>query len=273
MERQGIRLIKAPAPDVFYYGCNMVDPVVGKNKPLRQAMSMAFDREKFIKVYLNGRGKPAIGPIPPGFPTYDEHKMNPYTKLDLDAARAKIKEAEAVQGGPIPELTLLMPGTDTAVRQQAEFFVGCMEQIGLKFKIEYRNWARFQAMVDAKQAQVYALGWVADYPDEQTFLQLFYGKNVGPNGINSSNYKDAAFDVLYEKAMVMNPGPERDGLYRKMSDIVMEDCPWLMTFYPVSFSLNYDWLENVKVSEYSHCNRMYQALDAAKRTAWLKHHH
>jgi ABC-type transport system substrate-binding protein len=272
MFKDGVVLTKLPAPEIFYYGCNMDDPVVGKNKPLRQAMSMAYDRKAFIEIYENGRGLPAIGPIPPGFATFDAKRVNPYTYFNLEAARGKLKEAETIQGGPIPELTLLMPGTDTAIRQDAEFFASNMQQIGLKIKIEYRNWARFQAMVDAKQAQIYALGWVADYPDEQTFLQLFYGKNVGNNGINSANYKNPAFDALYEKASVMNPSPERNQLYQQMSDIVMEDCPWLMMSYPVAFTLHYDWLGNVKVSEYSRNNRMYQTLDSAQRTAWLKHH-
>ncbi len=220
---------------------------------------------------LNGRGENAIGPIPPGFPTYDEKKLNPYTQFNLEGAKAKLKEAKVIQGGEIPELTLLMPGTDTGVRQMAEFFVSNMEKIGLKMKIEYRNWARFQEMVDSKQAQVYSLGWVADYPDEQTFLQLFYGKNVGTNGINSANYQNPEFDVLYEKAMVMNPGPELNELYRKMEAIVMEDNPWLLGYYGVGFTLYYDWVDNLKISEYSHGNRMNQVLDSSKRAARIAH--
>ncbi len=55
----------------------MSDPVVGKNKPLRQAMSLAFDRRTFIDKFLNGRGVPAIGPIPSGFPTYDPDARQP----------------------------------------------------------------------------------------------------------------------------------------------------------------------------------------------------
>ncbi len=141
MVKEGIELIKAPEADVWYYGFNMSDPLVGKNKALRQAMSMAFDRESYIKVYLNGRGQPAIGPIPPGFPTYDANQVNPYTRFDLAAAKAKLKEAERFQGGPIPPMTLLMPGTDTSVRQIAENFVSEMEALGLTMKIEYSNWA------------------------------------------------------------------------------------------------------------------------------------
>jgi len=271
MQKDGIELIKGPGPELFYYGCNMSDPVVGKNKPLRQALSLAFDRDTYIKIYLNGRGNPATGPIPPGFPTYDPADVSPYARFDLAAARAKLAEAEKIAGSPIPELTLLMPASDTGARQVAEFFASQMAQIGLKVKPEYCTWARFQEKVDSKQAQIYTLGWVADYPDEQTFLQLFYGKNAGPNGINSSDYQNPEYDTLYEQAMVMEPGPARDQLYKRMARLVNEDCPWILSDFPVGFSLHYRWLKNIKLMDYGHGLRMYLELDSAMRARWHAH--
>jgi oligopeptide transport system substrate-binding protein len=264
MEAKGIRLQKEPSPGVYYYGFNMADPVVGKNKPLRQAMSMAFDREEFIELFLNGRGQPAIGPIPPGFPTYDAKLVNPYTRFDVDGARKKLAEAERVHGGPIPPLQLLMAGTDTSARQMAEYMKKQMDRIGIRVNVEYRTWARFQEMIDQKQAQFYSLGWVADYPDEQTFLQLFWSKNGAP-GPNSANYSNPEYDQLYERGMVMNPGPERDEVYRKMQRMVMEDVPWLLTFYPVSYTLYYDWVRHLVSNEYAHGMRKFLGLAVDER--------
>ena len=272
MRKDGVKLIKAPLAEVWYYGFNMMDPVVGKNKALRQAMSMAFDRDTYIHVYLNDRGEKAIGPIPPGFPTYDAKKVNVNSQYNLEAAKAKLKEAEKFQGGPIPELTLLMPGTDTTapadggiLREQhgndrAEKNEDRLPQLG-----SLPGNDRFQTRAGLRVGVGLPIT-----PDEQTFLQLFYGKNVGTNGINSSNYQNPAFDALYEKARVMNPGPELNGLYKQMEDIVMDDAPWLITNYGITFTLYYDWLENLKLSEYSHCNRMYQSLDSAKREERIK---
>ena len=120
------------------------------------------------------------GITPPGFPTYDEKRVNPYAEYDLDAAREKMKEAVKAHGGPIPDITLLMPGSDTTSRQMGELMQQMMRQIGIKLRVDYVTWARFQEMVDSKQAQFFALGWQADYPDEQTFFQLLYGKNAAP---------------------------------------------------------------------------------------------
>ncbi len=270
MKAKGIELTKEPSPAVFYYGFNMKDPVLGKNKPLRQAMSMSFNREDYINLFLNGRGEPANGPIPPGFSTYTP-TPNPYTQFNLEGARTKLAEAVKINGGPIPPITLLMPGTDTTFRQMGEFMKRQMDQIGVQIVVDYTTWARFQEMIDNKQAQFYALGWVADYPDEQTFLQLFYSKNETP-GPNSANYSNPEFDKLYEQAVVMNPSPERDALYRRMQQIVREDMPWMYTFYPVSYTLYYDWVHNLSNNEYAHGLRKFDVLDVQARQRWFKRH-
>lgn len=270
MQARGIILQKSPEAAVYYMGFNMQDKVLGRNKPLRQAMSMAFDRKLYIDLFRNGRGQPAKGPIPPGFPTYDPNLVSPYTVFDLDAARAKIKEAEKIQGGPIPTITFLVPDTGTYGRQTSEFVTKQMSQIGVNIRTEFTTWARFQEMVDNKQAQFYALGWVADYPDEQTFLQLFWSKNESP-GPNSANYKNPAYDALYEKARVMQPGPERDKLYHEMQEIIAEDTPWMLTFYPVAYTLYYDWVENFGDNEYAHGVRKYYKLNEALRAERLSY--
>jgi ABC-type transport system substrate-binding protein len=271
MEAKGIRLRREPMPAIYYFGFNMKDPVLGKNKPLRQAMSMAFDRQQYIELFLNGRGQPASGPIPPGFPTYDSKLVNPYTEFNLAGAKEKLVEAVKINGGPIPTIELLLPGTDTTFRQMGEFMKKQMAQIGIDIRVNYTTWARFQEMIDGKQAQFYALGWVADYPDEQTFLQLFWSKNETP-GPNSANYVNPEFDKLYEQAMVMNPGPERDALYRKMQQIVMEDTPWMYNFYPVSYRLYYDWVQNTSNNEYAHGMTKFLVLDEKLRQERLSGH-
>ncbi len=271
MEAAGIRLLKTPMPAVQYIGINMRDPVMGKNLPLRQAISMAFDRKKYVQVYLNGRGRPAIGPIPPEFETFDPDAINPNTVFDPRAARQKVKEAEAINGGPIPVLSLLLPGTDTRYRQMADFMVSQIASIGLTIRPEHRTWARFQEMIDAREAQMYALGWQADYPDEQTFLQLFYSKNAVERGVNATGYSNAEFDALYERAIQLPPTPERKVLYEHMESIVVRDCPWILTHYPTAYTLYYEWVKNFQINTYAHGLRAYQSLDESAHRDRFKH--
>src|SRR5205814_9554450 len=123
--------------------------------------------------------------------------------------------------------------TDTEARQRAEYFVSEMRQIGLDIKVEYNTWARFQELVDARETQLFDLGWLADYPDEQTYLMLFYGKFAPVGGVNSCGYVNPNYDKLYEKAAVMPRTPQRDELYRQMIAIINEDCYWIHDYCPV----------------------------------------
>jgi ABC-type transport system substrate-binding protein len=271
MEKKGIHLLKSIDPTVFFFGFNMSDPVVGRNKPLRQAMSMALDRKQYIDLLMNGRGIPSKGPIPPEFPTYDENEVNPYTEFNLGAARAKVKEAEKINGGPLPEIKFLLGDTGTTARQQGELLALQMSRAGITLKPEYRTWARFLDMVDSRQAQFFGLGWQADYPDEQTFLQLFYSRNASP-GPNSTNYSNPKYDALYEKAAVLQPGPQRTALYKQMIAIVQEDCPVIFNCARVNFTLYYDWVENIVPTEYRHGNTAFRVLDYEKRLKYQRGH-
>jgi ABC-type transport system substrate-binding protein len=267
---KGVVLQKVDFPETSYIGFNMGDPVLGKNKPLRQAMSLAFDRKHFIDTFLNGRGTPAIGIIPPGFPTYDPKRVNPYTQFDLDRAKQLMVEAEKINGGPIPPLTLLLRGTDTTSRQTGEFDVSMMKKIGVTLVPVYRDFARWQDMVDHRQTQLFDGGWDADYPDEQDFLQLLYGKNSEPGGLNSAVYVNPEFDALYDKAAVLNDSPERNALYLQMQKMVEEDCPWIILDYEKVYTLSYDWLGNRRsMSGYGHGYTQFVTLDQALRARRL----
>jgi len=269
MKEKGISLIKVEDPSIFYYGFNMNDPVVGENKKLRQAMSMAFDRETYIDTFLNGRGSIPVGPIPPMIPGYRPEKENPYTRYDLDAARKLLAEAAKINGGPIPTLKLALPGNDTTARQMGEFFRIQMQRLGLEVEVDYMTWPKFQDATKTRSHQLFALGWVADYPDAQNFLLLFYGPNGAP-GPNSCNYMNPEFDAFYEKAVALPDLEDRLPLYNRMEDIVIEDCPWLLSTYRVVYALYYDWLENYYPNDFIYGTARFQKVDMELRERMLR---
>lgn len=269
MKEKGINLIKVEDPSIFYYGFNMNDPVVGKNKKLRQAMSMAFDRETYIDTFLNGRGSIPVGPIPPMIPGYRPEKKNPYTRYDLDEARNLFSDAEKINGGPIPTLKLAIPGNDTTARQMGEFFRIQMQRLGLEVEVDYMTWPKFQDATKTRSHQLFALGWVADYPDAQNFLLLFYGPNRAP-GPNSCNYSNPEFDALYEKAVALPDPEDRLPLYHRMEDIVIEDCPWLLSTYRVVYALYYDWLENYYPNDFIYGTVRFQEVNMEMREKLLR---
>lgn len=272
LEARKIRLFKAPTLDTFYIGFNMEDPVVGKNRKLRQALSCAFDTGEWVK-FWNDRVIRATGPIPPGVAGHNE-KPSPYG-FDLEKAKRLLAEAGYRDGkdpatGRRLELTLdLGSANDAEARQSVELFVSFMDRIGVKINASYNNWPTFLEKLEKRQVQMFSLGWVADYPDAENFLQLFYGANVSP-GPNHSNYANPDFDRLYEKIRVMPDSPERTEIYRKMADIIIEDCPWLFEHHPLSYGLHHHWVENYKPHDFPYGMVKYRKINAEARRAWKR---
>jgi ABC-type transport system substrate-binding protein len=245
---RGIRLTTGPGMTIGYIGFNMDDPVVGRNLRLRQAMSCAFNGDDWIKLN-NYRIARANGPVPLGMPGRSEKpNLHPF---DLDRARRLLAEAGYPDGkdpatGRRLELTLEVGSADSLeARQSAELFASFMDRIGVVVTPSYNNWPAFLDKLDRRQVQLYTLSWIADYPDADNFLQLFYGGNCSP-GPNHSNYVNPAYEALYEKARDLSDGPERAALYLRMSEIVMEDCPWIFASDPLTFILHQPAVKNYK---------------------------
>ncbi|MHC4601099.1 MAG: ABC transporter substrate-binding protein, partial [Planctomycetota bacterium] len=118
--------------------------------------------------------------------------------------------------------------------------------------------------VKKKKAQIFGMAWLGDYPDAENFLQLFYSKNASP-GANGANYNNPAFDALYEKARVMQPGPERTALYKEAAEIVVDDVPWIFRDHRKSFVLQQGWLKNYKPHDIASGIQKYYRVDVEAR--------
>jgi len=269
---RGIRLVKSGYPAVYWLAFNMKDRVVGSSKSLRQALSLSFDVEKYIEAIFNGRGVRAVNTLPRDFKGHTEAGPSPYARFDLDLAREKIAEAKkelaAVgvikPGEDIPVLTLDMPGTEESFRRVGEFAQGQFAPIGIRLKIEMNDWPTLQEKVHNKQTQMYAMGWHADYPDAENFLQLYYSPNI-ERGTNNTNYENPRFDKLFEKAGVIPDEAKRIPLYVEMVRMLNEDCPVLLLSEPVSFTLLYGWVSNFKPHPIAYGLGKYTRIDTALR--------
>lgn len=264
---RGIRMYASPVMETYYIGFNMDDPVVGPNKRLRQALTCAFNSETYIRFY-NYRVIRALGPIPPGVAGF-ENQQSPYP-FDLERSRKLLAEAGYPEGkdpktGRRLKLAIdLGNANDPEVRAAVELFADFMGKIGVVIEPIYNNWPTFLGRMERRQTQLFRLAWVADYPDAENFLQLFYGPNSSP-GPNHCNYVNKEFDALYEKARVMPDSAERTALYRQMAAIVVEDCPWLFEQHPLSYALTQAWLKNYKPHDFPYGMGKYYGIDPAAR--------
>lgn len=251
MTARGIEMSSAPALDTAYLGFNIEDPVVGTNRCLRQAMMAAFDRERWVK-FQNGRVTPATGPIPPAMRVSESNES--LFPFDLERARQLMIQA-GYPGGKDPrtgrrlELTLELGSGEPETREMAEVLASFMDRIGIVLVPSFNNWPSFLKKLEQKRAQIFYLSWMADYPDPENFLQLFYGPNITP-GANRCNYVNPEFDRLYEKAGTLPDGAEKRQVYAGMEQIVKADCPWLFLHHSLAVTLKHAWLKNYKPHDF-----------------------
>ena len=268
----GVKLAKYRYPAVYWLVFNMDDPIMGASKSLRQALCLSYDVESHIKVLFNGRGVRAVNVIPSSFKGHKEVGPSPYARMDVAAAKRLIPKARqelvaagAIKSGQdIPELTLDLGGREEAQRRMGEFVQSEFRKIGVKVKVVLNDWPTLQKKVHNKQCQIYTMGWHADYPDAENFLQLYYTPNIRV-GTNNSNYSSPAFDKVFKQASVISDVEKRVPLYVEMMKIVNKDCPVLLLSEPIYFALRHAWVRNAKPHPIGYGMSKYRAIDTGLR--------
>ena len=289
MKQKGISLKSSVQPSIFYMAFNMADPVVGgyseAAKKLRQAISIAQNEEEYITIFMNERGIPAQGPIPPGIFGYEEGEAGTnkvvYDWKNGKRVRKPLKVAkkllaEAGYPGGISQKTgrqlkLFYDTTATGPDDRAlmDWRRKQFAKLGIQLVIRATDYNRFQDKLRKGKAQIFSWGWNADYPDPENFLFLLYGGNatIDTNGagINSANYKNPEFDRLFNEIKTMKNTPQRKAKIEKMLQIVREDAPWEWGIHPKSLALSQSWFQNVLPNAMANNTIKYKKIDAALR--------
>lgn len=217
-----------------YSGFNMEDPNFGntgdaehdaRTKALRCAIRKAHNWPQKNRAFYFGLGTVFPGVITPDVAEFDTELST--DSIDLDIAGAKQLLAE--YGWTADNLPTFEYHTAGGVVQK-QFFEqmrGFLTKIGYPTnKIEYHpypSFGTFNKALKKSETPFFSMAWSLDYPDAENTLQLFYGPNHTP-GSNSFNYKNPEFDRLYQQSSVMQPSPQRTAIYRKMNQMVIDDC-------------------------------------------------
>jgi oligopeptide transport system substrate-binding protein len=195
-------------------------------RAVRQAINYGFDREKMVMYLRNSIGSPAIsGFIPAGLPSFDAAIVKGYP-YDPAKARRLLAEAGYPDGRGLGEIKLL---TIPVYADLASFIAKQLEDIGLRIQVEVVQKSFLLEQTAKSQALFFRGSWIADYPEAENYLSVFYGRNPAPP--NYTRYKNPRFDELYEKALVTENDSLRYTLYRQMDQLVMEDAPVVPLWY------------------------------------------
>lgn len=276
---------------LYYYGFNWLDPVVGggdtpqqakRNRKLRQAISIAFDIEESITIFDDNRAVSNMGPVVSGlFGASDAFGPNPvvYDVVDGKPRRKSIEEArrllaeagypggrDAATGKPLV-LNYDTMGVGPGVKAKLDWVAKQFEKLDIQLEVRNTDYNRFQDKMRKGTAQFYSWGWLADYPDPENFLFLLYGPNAKAknDGENTSNYRNAEFDALFERMKDMDDTPERRDLIRQMTALVQQDAPWIFGTSPEFAGAYQQWLYNGKPSNIVRDNLQYLRIDPALR--------
>ncbi|MCB2194955.1 MAG: ABC transporter substrate-binding protein [Bacteroidetes bacterium] len=196
-------------------------------KKIRQAINYGFDRVKMMKYLRNSIGKPALqGFIPKGLPGYNE-KFNGF-EYNPDKTRKLLIEAGYPNGEGLPPINLT---TTAEYLDLCEYIQQELSQFGIDIQIDVNTGATFRDMVANSKLEFFRGSWIADYPDAENYLALFYSKNHSPGGPNYTHYFNPEFDKLYEKAMNVTNENERVKIYNTMNQIIIEDAVVVPLYY------------------------------------------
>ncbi len=203
-----------------------------KNSPLkireiRQAINYGFDRVKMMKNLRNNLGTPALqGFIPQGLPSFSTEVRGYY--YNPGRARQLLIRAGFPGGKGLDEILL----TSTSdYLDLFEFIQHELAHIGIKIRIEVSPGATFREGVAHSRLNFFRGSWIADYPDAENYLALFYSKNFSPGGPNTTHFSNPEFDRLYEKSFTLTDDEERFALYRKMDQLIMDEAVVVPLYY------------------------------------------
>ena len=261
IKEKNIKLVAMPSLDVFYIGFNMDDPIL-KNINLRRAICCAFNFDAWNKFH-NSKFELAKSPIPPGI-AGSLLEIPPYA-FNLKLAKEFMVKAGYPDGvDPMTKqrlrISLDLGKTDQNHRESTDLFVSFLEEIGIVVETKYNNWPTFLTKVSNRDAQLFRIGWIADYPDAENFLQLFVSQNVSP-GPNRANFVDTKFDDMYSQIVSMQDTPERTKLYKDMARYIMEQVPWINLHHRKNFTLYHNKLKNYVPSDFPYGMEKYYYIE------------
>ncbi len=238
-EWQGkLQLQKHPYLNIEYLGI-LVDtnnPLVKQSplrlKKIRQAINYGFNRKKMMLYLRNSIGTAAeSGFVPAGLPSFDSTIVKGY-HYDPVLARQLLAEAGFANGQGLPAITLL---TIPVYADLATYIANELQQVGIDVRVETVQKSLLLEQTSKSQALFFRGSWIADYPDAENYLGVFYGKNPAPP--NYTCYHNGQFDSLYEKATAEKNDSVRYRLYRQMDQLVINDAPVVPLWYDMAIHL------------------------------------
>ncbi|MGC8824191.1 MAG: ABC transporter substrate-binding protein [Bacteroidales bacterium] len=246
-----LNLLKSPYLNIEYLGM-LVDTMLPgvrnsplKQKAVRQAINLAIDREKLVTYLRNNIGFPAYaGFVPKGIPSFCDTFPKGFPYLP-DSARKLLAKAGYPNGQGLTPITLT---TTADYADICEYIQHELSQINVPLEIEVVNGLSYREMLANSRLAMFRASWIADYPDAESFLSLFFSPNFSPAGPNYTHFRNEKFDRLYQQALAEKSLDERYRLYRQMDRIIIDEVPVVPLFYDVAVRFTHKNILNMHMN-------------------------
>ena len=218
----------APSFSVQYIGLNVNEPPLDDRK-VRQALNLAIDKKEIATIVLGDQVVPATGILPPGFPGFNES----VTGYGFDPIRAKQLLQESKYGDDLdnlPPITITTAGSFGAnVSLDMEVVLQMWEKnLGIRTEFQQTEFATFLKDLNKRRFQMFDIGWIADYPDPENFLDILFHSD---SSNNHTNYSNPEVDSLLEQARIETDETLRFSLYSQAEQTILDDAPWIPLWY------------------------------------------
>ena len=205
-----------------YVGFNVEQPPFD-DVHFRRAMNYAVDKELIAEAVLQGRVRPAHGPIPPGFIGFNPD-LEPLG-FDVDKAVEELNMSKYADPETRPRIVLTAAGTGgsppTWLQAVADMWA---RNLGVEIEFQEVEWATFLQEIDNFRLQVFTLAWSPDYPDPHTFVDVLFRSD---STINQTRYGNAEVDALLDEATTEPDPARRIQLYQEAEQIIVDEAAWV----------------------------------------------
>ncbi|SDS64685.1 peptide/nickel transport system substrate-binding protein [Formosa sp. Hel1_31_208] len=224
---EDVNMIRGPYLNTEYLAFFMDSEIPEmQSQVLRQAINYGFDRKKMMTYLRNGIGIPAHGGfIPKGLPGHDA--TIGFT-FQPKKAKQLVQQFKTETGISNPEITIT---TTSNYLSFCEYIQRELQKIGITVYVDVIPAATLKDAKANGKLDLFRASWVADYPDAENYLSLYFSENFAPNGPNYTHFKSKLFDAWYKDAFMITDIKQRELLYTKMDSLVMSQTPVVPLFY------------------------------------------
>ena len=217
-----------PTFSVQYIGMNVNEPPLDDPK-VRQALNLAIDKQEIATIVLGDLVVPAQGILPPGFPGFNNNLMS-YEFNPEEAMRLLEESKYGDDLANIPPITMTTAGSFGAnVSLDMEVVLQMWERnLGITAEFQQTEYATFLKDLHKRRFQMFEIGWIADYPDPQNFLDILFHSE---SSNNHTHYSNSEVDALLEQARTETNEAERIRIYQQVEQLIIDDAPWIPLWY------------------------------------------